>query len=303
MKHPIWRKRLFTLWIASLALSLASWELASAAPKFRVPGKIFGSHITESVDDVARYIKLRREIFEIDGKRLGSDTYLRQVSSSVDHSGGREADEAAKGWTATSHEVYAVFPENEQDYRGVFGKLPTSRELKEVELSDKLLRDSNLRVRVAHNQNDDFGSFLQNSPADVVSIIGHNEDGLLRISDSISFRLDAMFEKCAALRRTCLFFTCEARARFRAFKIDTGLAAKSRMTYGEASKAAVLVDKFIALKTASGLNGREIVDELPSVLNAALAGERMTAIVVRVAKPSGGIMSVAGAYVLVGREK
>src|SRR5262249_19742823 len=163
------------------------------------------------------------------------DTYLRHVSSSVEHSGGREADEAVKGWTATSHEVYAVLPDNEQDYQGVFGNLPKERELKEVERAGKWLRDSQGRVRVAHNQNDDFGSFLQNTPADVVSIIGHNEEGLLRISDRIKFSLDEMFDKCAALRKTCLFFTCEARARFRAFKIDNGLAAKTRMTYGEAS--------------------------------------------------------------------
>jgi hypothetical protein len=229
------------------------------------------------INEVRAALKFRAQYrsFGLADDATGQSAHLIRINSHSDDVGQQLGNSG--GARVSNHEVYAAIPTDEKEFRGVFGVNPSIAELGQAQAARNLLKTNNIKTTLGEDV--DFSRFLAQSPSKLISVIGHNEGGLLRIAEGVSVRLSDMVKACEEAAKLCVFFSCRAQDYFRTFKASNGLGARFDLTFREASQAVVQLDGYIAREGGQGAKLEALLPKIPEFVEGALANAHVEAFV------------------------
>ncbi len=114
--------------------------------------------------------------------------------------------------TSPDISTLAVVPTNENEFKMIFGLEPTKSRLKEMSKAKNKLNELDMPTKFTNNnwQREDFEKYLQDNESPFVAILGHNEDGIFRLSDSSEIGLTDMGIICEQNNKNCIFVSCSS---------------------------------------------------------------------------------------------
>lgn len=174
------------------------------------------------------------------------------------------------GTRTEAHATYVVAPDTIGAYSNIFPGKMNAAYLSELATVKLVFENARERARFAKESDGvaDFQHFVGKSDAKVVSIIGHNENGLFKFPNGEQAHLAKLAEICQALGRICVFFSCEARVIFREFQIEYGIGAHSKLNYLEAARAASRLGRLLEEK--KHLTPQQLMAEISAMTDASL---------------------------------
>jgi hypothetical protein len=134
--------------------------------------------------------------------------------------------------------VYSALPQIASEYQVIFGVEPTQRALTEMRRGNERL--SGLKISVRNTSNESFEQFMERTGDPFVVIIGHNENGSIRLPNGEDLKLEELARRCVAMATLCFVLACESAN----FVPQSAVVAVDRpISIGEAvSTTASLID-------------------------------------------------------------
>jgi hypothetical protein len=146
-----------------------------------------------------------------------------------------------------------------------------------------------------------FENFLKRSPARIVSVIGHNEAGFFQFLDGHPVHLETLAKQCRALRKKCVFFSCDAQTIFRQFKLDSEIGADQPLNYLEAAKAAGALNHYLVVNSHQTVGN--LLNDLPAVVTDVIRTQTVKATVRVIAEGAGVAVAGGGLLVTLNKEQ
>jgi hypothetical protein len=197
-----------------------------------------------------------------------------------------------------THRIVAIVPQDGTEFRRVFGRSPTSNELSQV--SDglhELQMDGGEYITAKAGGEMQLQLAIAESDQKFVTIVGHNDEGVLKFPDGSEANIVSVAELCEEMRKKCIFLSCDSE-KFLHSTDAASIGIGSEISYLEAALVAKALDtKLRARRLASLAIVDEIIREEVSVhISAAIASRRIGAVMkpISFASSIGGLVYSAG---------
>lgn len=136
----------------------------------------------------------------------------------------------------------------------------------------------------------DFGIMLETMNAQVVTIIGHNQDGIFRFTNGFSANLYELDNICIKRKYHCVFLSCSAKK----YLVSSGIATSSPITPLEAVHISIKLSEKISnnADTTSSLNST--LSNLQEIVSTLESSAKRKLKVITISQKVGGTTAVGG---------
>lgn len=184
---------------------------------------------------------------------------LDRIAAEVAQNGLKNIREYAEYVEAT-HVTITTVPQSADQFDNVFKRKPSAREtnvlLSEADLVDR---------KFQHISNEEAllkGIGEQN--ANFVTIVGHNENGSLRLPDGDLIEIELIAEHCSKTGKKCIFLSCNSE-KFLSGAEDSAIGIKHKITFKGAHRIAEFLDE--KMGTGGVTSYMRVSDDLRKELN------------------------------------
>lgn len=125
---------------------------------------------------------------------------------------------------ASSHESLLIAPANSLEASAIFSRALTTPEMNSIRRVKQDMTDSSVDSLTR------FRDRIENGERKIISIIGHNENGILKFGNGENIALKEAASYCARAGKICIFLSCNAKA----FVPEAVIAMGRELTYREA---------------------------------------------------------------------
>lgn len=110
-----------------------------------------------------------------------------------------------------THSILVSAPRTEETFAAIFGKSPKARDLSDVTTGiEKILSIATDATPREIESSEDLIRHIQTTDNNFITIVGHNEDGYLRMPDGSSVKIEELSNYCMDSRRKCIFLSCNS---------------------------------------------------------------------------------------------
>jgi hypothetical protein len=175
---------------------------------------------------------------------------------------------------------FAVLPQGLEEFKTVFGKPPTSDDLRAISAATKDLQSAvSVTSDAVPRSLDSFESNLTKSDSDFYVVIGHNDGSSLVIMPppppKTLLPLEGLSQRCKSIGKICLFLSCKSNDAI----ADAGANATvgRDITYQDAVQITEESSRLIEIATDADKTSFEIIEALPILIENLEKDQRVSA--------------------------
>lgn len=167
----------------------------------------------------------------------------------------------------------AIIPENSAAYKGIFGKVPTAKELNAT-LSDlsKIKKKDNIKFAGSDVSRASIEKMIRESEKNFISIIGHNDSGILRLPHKPDVSIYELSEVCAQVAKKCIFISCESDLYVNPSSGNIGI--KSVIRYDDAIEIVEHLNIELTRLSATNISPHQMVSIISAISQKSISKNR-----------------------------
>lgn len=220
---------------------------------------------------------------------------LNRIAAEVTQTGVRNIREYTEYVEAT-HAAITTIPRNLDEFNGVFGRLPSANE------TNALLSEADLVVREFHHVSDEASLLkgIKEQEVNFVSIVGHNEDGLLRLPSGELIEITKIAQHCSSVGKKCIFLSCNSE-EFLSAAADSAFGVDRRITFKGAHRIANYLGK--RMRESESMSYMRVSDDLRAELNVLAQAANISDAISTTTPPVLVAGGIGGVYFAVNNDK
>lgn len=183
---------------------------------------------------------------------------LDRIAAEVSQTGVKNIREYTEYVEAT-HAAMTTIPRNSDEFNGVFGRLPSANE------TNALLSEADSVAREFHHVSDESALLrgIEEQEANFVTIVGHNEDGLLRLPSGELVEIEKIAQHCSSIGKKCIFLSCNSE-EFLSAAAESAFGVDRKITFKGAHRIASFLGK--RMRESESMSYMRVSDDLRAEL-------------------------------------